>query len=142
MNSIYRTTTSVPTNRSATFSTECSLYPALITVFTLTVSPAIRAASMPRSTVSGISSVSPIAWNVSTSSASSETVTRFKPAAAKSSANLSRSIPLVVIAKSSSFGSISMNEHTSLRSNGSPPVNLTFVRPNGMRDSTTVVNSS
>ena len=97
---------------------------------------------MPRSTVSGVSLVSPIAWNVSTSRASSDTVTRFKPAAAKSTANLSRRIPLVVIAKSNSFGNISMKEHTSLLNKGSPPVNLTFVRPNGIRDSTTVVNSS
>ena len=142
MNSMYLTMTSVPMNLSAIFSTECSLYPALITAFTLTFSPANLAASMPRNTVSGVSLVSPIAWNVSTSNASSETVTLSSPDSASSSANFSRSRPFVVIAKSNSFGSILMKSQTSLRRSGSPPVSLIFCRPKGTKDSTTNASSS
>ena len=102
INSMYRTITSLPMNRSAIIFTECSLYPALITVFTLTANPALRAASMPSSTVSGTSLVSPIAWNVSTSTASRDTVTRFRPASARSCAKRASSMPFVVIAISNS----------------------------------------
>ena len=142
MNSMNRTITSLPINRSATILTECSLKPALTTVFTLTFNPASLAASIPFRTVSGFAIVSLIVWNVSISTASSETVTLSSPASTNAFTFSSSSKPFVVMAISNSLGSIAMKSKRSFRNNGSPPVRRIFSNPSGTSASTMNANSS
>ena len=78
-----------------------SFTPRFTTMLILTgARPAASAASMPSSTRSTGNETSLTAWNVSLSSESSETVTRFSPASARLCAFFARSAPFVVSATS------------------------------------------
>ena len=95
------------------------------------VRPAASAASMPSITRATGKPTSFIARNTVSSSESSETLTRFRPASASGFASSLRREPLVVIAMSMSgiSASIATNFGSSARSVGSPPVSRTFCTP-------------
>ena len=123
----------VPRKWRAIGSTLDSLRPRRTTMFTLIgVRPAASAAAMPSSTRSTGKSTSFMRLNVSSSSESRLTVTRFKPAAASAFAFAASSEPFVVSVRSrSAIGAISStNLSTSRRTSGSPPVSRTFRVPN------------
>jgi hypothetical protein len=107
------------------------LTPRLTTAFTLTGSPAADAASMPSSTRATGKSTSFIALKVSSSSESSDTVTRVRPASLSACALRGRSAPFVVSVRSRPGIAASMDTSTSTsaRSSGSPPVSRILRTP-------------
>ena len=111
-----------------------SLIPRCTTVLILTPKPSERARSIPRRTLSTFAPTPFICPNTSLSSASRLTVTRCNPARRNFTAWLSRSTPLVVMARSSTpsrLDSILTNSSSPCRRRGSPPVkrNLRTPRP-------------
>ena len=107
--------------------------PRLTTMLTLTgARPAASAASMPSSTSATGKSTSFIARNVASSSESSETVTRCRPASARRCAMRASSAPFVVSVTSLMPGSgarRAISSSTPRRTSGSPPVMRSFSTP-------------
>jgi hypothetical protein len=106
----------------------------LTTQLTFTGRPAAAAASMPSSTRATGKSASFIARKVSSSSASSETVTRRSPASASAAAFCGRSDAFVVSVRSRpSSASIAISRSSSRRTSGSPPVMRIFCTPSAAK---------
>ncbi len=136
MYSMKRRSTSFSRAHRASGRISPSFMPRWITAFTLTGSPKFFAAMIPETTRSTLAPVPFILAKIAESRASSETVTRFIPASASSSAWWARSTPLVVMARSFTplIAAIIATRSASPRlSSGSPPVSLTFSTPRGTR---------
>ncbi|MNT31208.1 hypothetical protein D3C72_1670360 [compost metagenome] len=137
MYSMKRRMYGVPLKWRAMGTISCSFMPALTTMLILMgPRPAACAASMPCSTSATAKSTSFMRLKVASSSESSDTVTRFRPASLSACAFLASKEPLVVRVRSSgwpdgvrSAASMAMSFSIFLRSSGSPPVRRIFSTP-------------
>ncbi len=109
-----------------------SFTPRCTTVLIFTANPLAAAASIPRNTRSTLKPSPFIRPAVASFNASTDTFTRSNPAVRNAAACFSNSHPFVVSATSgkptSSFNART-SSGTSVRNNGSPPVNRTFSTP-------------
>ena len=153
MYSIMRSVCPLARANSTSAGISVSFTPRLITAFSLIcVKPAFVAAVIPSRTRSSGSALPDIRVNVSGVSESSETVTRFSPAARSGSASLASSEPFVVSARSSgsppstSLASSARKSATSRsrsrRTSGSPPVMRSVRAPSATSSRATRVSSS